>query len=147
MHNFRQLPPLLRFVGIAGLVLPLAALALLLQMLPTKLATSDWPTEFTRVVAIALSLILLSGACSFVVTMYSMRFRRSAMGLFPLASWQSQVRTLLLLAALPMGALALAVVIPSTYLVETVFFPLSASAALMLIAAYVYASIRWHALD
>src|SRR5262249_23557670 len=48
-------------------------------------------------------------ACFYAVTRYSTRFRQPDRRPFPLDSWQSQVRAILLLAALPLCALALAV--------------------------------------
>ena len=63
-------------------------------------------------VAIALNLTMLGVASTFAVGTYSTRFRRPDGGPVPLDSWQSQLlRALLLAAALPLFALALAVVI------------------------------------
>ncbi len=114
MRNFRRLPPLLRVVIILGLVLPLASLALLSRMLPAMLLTSAWPADSHRVFAMASSLCLLGLCCSLVVTTYSTRFRHPDQGPFPLDSWQSQVRALVLATVLPLGALAWAVFIPLT---------------------------------
>ena len=112
MRNIRhipRLPPLRRMVSIVGLLLPLASLVLLmLEFL------SRWPSdsEFNRMLAIALNLTMLGVAGTFAVGTYSMRFRRPDGGPVPLDSWQSQLlRALLLAAALPLFALALAVVI------------------------------------
>jgi len=52
------------------------------------------------------------GACSCTVTTYSTRFRRPDGEPFPLGSWQSQLRAILLLAALPLCALVVALYIP-----------------------------------
>jgi hypothetical protein len=48
-----------------------------------------------------------------------------APGPFPLESWQSQVRAFVLAAALPIGALVLAVVIPPTSRAFEIVFPVS----------------------
>jgi hypothetical protein len=114
VRTFRRLPPLLRVAGNLGLLLPLVSLALLVQMLPTKLATSNWPADFYRVMAIATSLWMLGLSCTLVVGRYNTRFDRPGRGPFPLTSWQSQVRALALLAALPLCVLAWVVFIPPT---------------------------------
>lgn len=114
MRSFRRLPPLLRVVSILGLVLPLASLALLSQTLSAMLSTSAWPADSPRVFAIASSLTLLGLSCGLVVGMYSTRFLHPDQGPFPLDSWQSQVRALVLATVLPLGALAWAVFIPLT---------------------------------
>ncbi len=111
MRNLRhipRLPPLLRVLSIVGLLLPLASLVLLQQETPSRLASDS---EFIRVLAMVLNLTMLGVACSFAVHTYSTRFRRPDGGPVPLAAWQSQLQALLLAAALPLWALALAVVI------------------------------------
>jgi hypothetical protein len=112
MRAFRRLPPRLRVVGIVGVVLPFAALALLARNLLTRLATSASPADSTRVQAIASSLVLLGLCCTVVVATYRTRLRPPGRGPFPLDSWQRQVRTLLVLAALPLCVLTWAVLIP-----------------------------------
>ena len=64
---------------------------------------------------------------------------------YPLESWQSQVRWLLALAALPLGALALAVVLPRTPLLNFVEVWPNLLAILVVFAALVYAGDKWHA--
>jgi hypothetical protein len=114
VHNFRRLPPLLRGTSILGLLFPLGSLALLGPMLVTTLPYFPrLPADFDRVLGIALNLGLLGWACSAVVNTYSVRFRQSDRGPFPLSSWQSQVRALALVAALPLCALVLAIALPS----------------------------------
>jgi hypothetical protein len=99
-------------VGIVGVVLPLAALALLAQNLLTRLATAASPADSTRVQAIASTLFLLGLCCTVVVATYRARVRPPGRGPFPLDSWQRQGRTLLVLAALLLCALTWAVLIP-----------------------------------
>jgi len=119
MRYFRRLPPLLRVASLLGLLFPLAALALLVPLLFSGLWSFPWfpqvPSDFGRrgiIAIIALNLVLLSGACSVAVNTYSMRFRQPDRGPFPLSSWQSQVRAIVLGAAVPLCALALALVAP-----------------------------------
>jgi hypothetical protein len=106
------LPPLLRVLSIVGLLLPLASIVLLQQETPSPLASD---AEFIRMLAMVLNLTMFGVACSFAVHTYSTRFLRPDGGPVPLAAWQSQLQALLLAAALPLFALALAVVItPAT---------------------------------
>jgi hypothetical protein len=100
-----------------------------------------------RTVGIALNLGILSGACSFVVNNYTLRFRRAGRGSYPLDSSQSQVRWLLVLAALPLCTLALAVFLPRTPLLNLVLVAPTLLAILVNLAAWVYAADRWHALN
>jgi hypothetical protein len=104
-----RLPPLLRMVNIVGLLLPLASLVLLLLEVLSRLPSDS---EFNRMLAIALNLTMLGVACSFAVDTYSVRIRRPDGGPVSLDAWPSQLlRALLLAAALPLFALALAVII------------------------------------
>jgi hypothetical protein len=149
MRYFRHLPPLLRVMSILGLLLPLASIAVLLGLLiPLLTSFPVWPVEADSALGIAapLSLGLLSGACAFVVNVYTLRFRRPGSGPYPLASWQSQVRWWGALAALPLGALTVAVFLPPTPLLGFVLPLLILLAALVYLAAWVYAADKWHAL-
>ena len=115
MRYFRRLPPLLRVASLLGLLFPLASLALLVPLLVTSLRSfpqsfSQVPSDFDHRGIIGLNLGLLGGACSVAVNAYSTRFRRPDRGPFLLSSWQSQVRAIVLAAALPSCALALALV-------------------------------------
>jgi hypothetical protein len=122
-----RLPPLLRVLSIVGLLLPLASLVLLLLDFLSRLPSDS---EFNRMLAIVLNLTMLAVACSFAVHTYRTRFRRPEGGPVPLAAWQSQLQALLLAAALPLWALALAVVItPATEPRYTTVFLISILAA------------------
>jgi hypothetical protein len=147
VRYFRRLPPLLRVATILGLVLPLASLALLLQMLPTKLSTSAWPADFDRVMAMVLSLNFVGMSCNPVVAAYSTRFRHPERGVFPLESWPSQVRALVIIAALPLSALAWAVFIPLTQPGFYNVFLIDMLAAGVLIVAVVWVAVRYQAVD
>jgi drug/metabolite transporter (DMT)-like permease len=148
MRNFRRLPPVLRVASILGLLFALASLVLFLGLLITILPSFPrWPVDAFRGLLIALNLGMLGGACSFAVNAYSIRFRRSDRESFPLDSWQSQVRAIVLLAALPIGALALAVVIPPTSLAFGVVFPISILGAIGLLVASLLMNSGRRALD
>ena len=116
MRYFRRLPPLLRVASLLGLLFPLAALALLVPLLFSGLWSFPWfpqvSPDFGRRGIMALNLVLLGGACSVAVNTYSTRFRQPDRGPIPLSSWQSQVRAIALGAAVPLCALALALVAP-----------------------------------
>jgi hypothetical protein len=128
LRHIPRLPPLLRMVSTVGLLLPLASLVLLLLDFLSRLPSDS---EFNRLLAIALNLTMLGVASTFAVGTYSTRFRRPDGGPVPLDSWQSQLlRALLLAAALPLFALALAVVItPAAYPSYTNLFLITILAA------------------
>jgi len=114
MRYFRRLPPLLRVVSIMGLLFFLTAVALLILVINSSVMDllSSSPHAFRdtfRLLGIGISLALLAQVCFFAVIGYSTRFRRTNRGPFPLDSWQSQVRFILLVSALPLCALALVV--------------------------------------
>jgi hypothetical protein len=147
MRYFRRLPPLLRVMGIGGLLLPLASIAVLLGLLTTLLPSfPQWPVEADPVLGIALNLGLLGGVCSYVVDGYTLRFRRPDSRPYPLASWQSQVGWWGALAGLPLGGLAVALFLPPTPLVGFVLPVLYLLALGVYVAAVIYAADKWHAL-
>jgi hypothetical protein len=136
MRYFRRLPPLLRVASLLGLLFPLASLVLLIPLLVTSLPSfPNSPPDFGRRGIIALNLGMLGGACSIAVNAYSTRFRRPDRGPFPLNSWQSQVRAIVVVAVLPSCALALALVAPLIPL--PLAFLLVAVAAISVLAAIV----------
>lgn len=118
---FRLLPTLLRVMGIMGLVLSLSGLALLVTVLIVGLLSWSQPPPpaggfvLLRLVVIGENLGLLGPACLHVVNTYCLRFRQPYRGTFPLSSWQRQVGVIALLAALPLSALALALVLPPVF--------------------------------
>jgi hypothetical protein len=100
--------------------------ALLIYLLLTRLSSSaPSPVGSSRLWIIALNLGALGWFYFLVVQTYSVRLRQLGMGPFPLNSWQNQARMLVLMAALPLCALALAVVIPPTQRAFEVVFPIS----------------------
>ncbi|MGZ3585224.1 MAG: hypothetical protein ACXVCT_20975 [Ktedonobacterales bacterium] len=123
MRYFRRLPPLLRVVDIFGLLFVVAGLALLGF---TSLSSSH-PSflDANRVQAIFMNLIILSLACTFTLQTYRTRLSQPDRGPLHLSSWQSQLRFIALVAALPIGALVFAFVIPQTAGAFTLIFPIS----------------------
>src|SRR5258706_3283063 len=143
MRYFRRLPPLLRVASILAVLFPLASMALLVALIILSLPTfPQLPVAFFRVLVIGANLGMLGGACVFATSAYSTRFRQPNRGPFLLDSWQSQVQAIALLAALPLCAITLALVIPPTLLAAfgLVFlaFAVSALAALVLVAGHLW---------
>jgi hypothetical protein len=138
MRYFRSLPPLLRVASLLGLPFPLAFLLPLLSFFLYNVMRSPPAAEVyaDRLLIIGLNLGMVSMACSLVVRSYTERFRNPGTpGLFPLDSWQSQVGAFVLPAALPIGALVLAVIIPPTSRDFQIVFPVSILGAIVLGAA------------
>ncbi len=138
MRNFRRLPSLLRVASIVGTLFPLAGIALMANSYVTGQSSSPpayWDSGRTGV--IALNLVWLSMACTFVAIAYSTGVRQPGLGPFPLGSWQSQVRAILLLSALPFCGIALALIIPPTSRAFGVVFIIFLLASIVLLAAFV----------
>lgn len=140
MRYNRRLPPLLRVASILGQLISLATIALAIVLAIVFFVTSQQSFPYlyldsTRWVMIALNLISLSGACSVAVFTYNTRFLRPDGRPFPLDSWQSQVRAIVLLSALPLCALALVLFIPPTSRAFEIVFPITIIAAVVLFVA------------
>lgn len=129
MHYLRRLPPLLRLASMLGLLCILAALLLFGQLFATLLRLL--PLDSYRVLMMAMNLGMLGATYSFVVRHYTARFADQQSGPFPLGSWQSQVRTMMLVAALPVSALVLAAFIPPTASAFQVIFLISIIGAII----------------
>ncbi len=144
MRDVRRRPLLVRVAGLLSFLFLLTGLVLIVGGFWAFLSSSPRaPVDSSRLSVIAQNLILLGLACTFVVNRHTLRFRRRDREPFPLDSWQNQVRAFVVVAALPMCALVLAVVIPPTSLAWVGVFLISAMAAFVLVAAYGYALIRW----
>ncbi len=116
MRNPRRLPPFLGMLRFVAVLLLIAGSGLcVLEIAKVLLGYPQWPPDASQplhTVVIAANLGLVGWACASVVTTYRLRFRQPQSGPFPLSSWQSQVRMLALLAALPTSALVLALILP-----------------------------------
>ncbi len=113
LRNFHRLPPLLRVVSVvAVLPLLLAVTVLVLLLVASWPPFSPMPSDTPHRLVLALDLTALSLACNIVVNTYRVRFVHPEWEPFPLHSWQSQVRALGLLAALPTCALVVGLVLP-----------------------------------
>ena len=148
MRYFRRLPPLLRVASILGLLFALASIVGFVEVIIAVLSSIPRsPVDPSRMLVIALNLGMLGLACNVAVNSYSMRFRQPDKRPFPLDSWQSQVRTILLLAALPIAALVLAVAIPPTSLAFGIVFPISIIGVIVLVVATLQMNIGRRAMD
>jgi hypothetical protein len=127
------LPPVLRVASLLRLLFPLGLFATLMFPVTASLwtASARMGIYASQVAIIAVNLILLGLACGLVVRAYNARVRQPVMRPFPLDSWQSQARAILALAALPVCALVLAVVIPPTASVFQIVFAVSLLGAIV----------------
>lgn len=137
---FWQLPLHLRVLGIVGSLLNVASLACLVWLAPLLpvawSSPSQLPSEFFRVLAIALSAVTLAGACILVVRIYCLRFREPHRESFPLDVWQRQLRAVAVMGAVPLVGLVVALALPSvpgTLLLE---LGITAVAAVVTAVAY-----------
>lgn len=143
MRYFRRLPPVLRVASLLGLLFPLALIVAFMTLLITSLSSSHQSGVYaSRVAVIALNLGVLGVACTSAVYTYSRRFREPDKRPYPLDSWQSQVRAILLAAALPICAIALAIIIPPTSLAFEIVFPVSIIGAGVSLAVYLLVNRR-----
>jgi hypothetical protein len=137
MRDFRRLPLLLRVTSVMGLLFLLAVLALLTDALITWLSPVPHSSlDSSRVGVIVPNLMLLSLAWSFPVNSYNIRFRRPDRGPLPLDSWQSQVRAIALLSALPLCGIAFALFVPPSSFAFVAVFALFILGAIVAFAAY-----------
>ncbi len=124
MYDAHRLPPLLRVVRILALVFPLAGLALAGFAVVVRFSSGQWPLDPDRGPLIMANLTILGVACASAVANYRTRFRLPDRGPFPLHSWQSRMRVIAVVAALPICSLVLAIAIPPTALAFVIVFPI-----------------------
>ncbi len=152
MRYFDRLPLLLQVAVILGLMLLLAGAAVaavapivfvLALVASISSASLPWYSDPIRLFVIAVNLGALGVACFFAVNTYSRRFRRPDRRPFPLDSWQSQVRVIALLAALPLGAIVVVPFLPVYgfllgWPADFLAIGITLLAAVVLLAAYVW---------
>ncbi len=141
MRYFRRFPPFLRVVSVMGLLLPIASLAILVSAMIAKILSialsvplALW--DASHITEVTVNLGTLGGACIFVVNTYRARFYQPDRTPVLLNSWQSQARTLALLAALPLCALVLTLITPLDDLAYLLVMALSMLAVIMTLVAY-----------
>jgi hypothetical protein len=147
VRYFDRLPPLLQVACILGLMLLLAAavvayfapIVFVFALIASQSSASPpWYLDPIRLFVIALNLGALGVACFFAVNSYSRRFRRPDRGPFPLDSWQSQLRIIALLAALPLCAVVVVLVLPLGQPADFLAIGITLLAWGALLAAYVW---------
>ncbi len=132
MNSFRRLPPVLRVASLLRLLFPLGLLATCALLV----TAGHWSSVqvgiyVSRLAIIATNLSLVGLGCSLVVRSYLVRVRQRGREPFSLASWHSQVRTIVTLTAVPVCALVLAVIISPTAGAFQLVFPASILGAIM----------------
>jgi hypothetical protein len=115
MQSFRRLPPFLRAVwGLGQLALLAAAGVLTWTSLTMRGADQAGASRgWNRGMALFMALFLLSMACSVTLAAYNRRFERPPRRALWPDAWQTQLKVVLALAALPLGMLVFALLIPS----------------------------------
>ena len=139
MQQFRRLSPLLRALGLLGLVLLVASLGVSTWMLVLfrehqGLSATPWQIVGPAFLALAL-------ACNWPGVAYGFRFRLPARALPWLDTWRGQLAATVGLAVLPLGSVAAALLIPPDSLFFALAFLLDMLALLVLLAAYVWALV------
>lgn len=139
MRYFRRLPPQLRAFSVAGLLLPLAGIALLVPMLFARsLALPPALADYARIPGLALNLMIIGGGLTLVVNGYTTRFHVTEGALYPFATWRSQARTAALLALLPLCALLLMYAAPAASPAFHAAPTVTILGAIVLVIAYQY---------
>ena len=133
MRDLHRLPPLLHIMNIVGYVFPLAAIVLFVMSYIQAFSMSAADSDRLRLVA--LNLVLLSMVGLIVARVYKTRIYQPDRRPLPLDSWRSQARALLLLAAVPLCALVLAILLPPTLSIYGISFGVSGLGALILLGA------------
>ena len=128
MRYFRRLPPLLRALWLLRLLFPLASLGLLAW---TLVVFREQEISTARAEAVGLALVMLAVACNWLVATYDSR---------PwLSTWRGQLAAALGFTALPLGSVAVALLIPP----NSPFFGLTFLLGLLaVLAAYVWVIVR-----
>jgi hypothetical protein len=113
---FRGLPPFLRLTRLLGLLCILTSMVLAGWMLATALvshfAAAAGDFQRLHILGIVFSLLVLGIAFTFLSNAYRSHERSPDTTGFPFHSWQEQARFTALLAALPICAFVLALVVP-----------------------------------
>lgn len=149
MRYFHRLPPLLRALNLLALLFALASLGVLIWTVPLliadgqvlfsgahALATTDQILSLNWRVAVSLNLGMLGGACNMPAVISAVRLHRPDYSAPRLDAWQAQLKVALGLAALPLGSLAVLLLIKSTYLLFAVTSLLTVVSAVLLAIAY-----------
>jgi len=146
MTSFHRLPPFLRAVWVLGLLSLLAAAGV---MVWTTLATrgadqAGASRGWNRGMALFMALFLLSMAGSVTLAAYNRRFERPPRRALWPDAWQTQLKVVLTLAALPLGMLVCALLIPSHSSLFQVVYTLGVLSLLVLLVGWIRVADRAH---
>jgi cytochrome bd-type quinol oxidase subunit 2 len=146
MRSVRRLPPVLRALWVLGLLTSLAALGVLTW---TTLAArgadqSGASRGWNRGMALFMALFLLSMACSTTLAAYNRRFEHPPRRALWPDEWQTQLKVVLALAALPLGMLVFALLIPSRSSLFQVVYALGVLSPLVLLVGWIRVADRSH---
>ena len=143
MRYFRRLSPFSRVTGALGFLLILASLALATVSLITSWSSyPHFSADSSRTELVAIDLGLL-GLVFFTVLNNGTMRRQLDRRPYPFASWQSQTRIIMLLAAFPLCALTLAIFIPPTLSVYGIAFGASVLAAIVSLVGQFVLILSW----
>lgn len=134
MQHARRLPPLLRALFLLGLLFALASLGV--ETWAFGVLRDHWEPSAARGQALAGAFLLLALACNWPVAAYNARFLLAQPWL---STWRGQLAAALGLAALPMGVVAVVLLLPVTRPLNSLQFLLDTLAGLVLGAASVWA--------
>ena len=115
MTSFRRLPPFLRALRVFWMLALLAAMGVLTwTFLAARGADQSGASRgWNRGMALFMALFLLSMACNTMLLAYNRRFEHPARRALWPDAWQTQLKVVLALAALPLSSLVFALLVPS----------------------------------
>ncbi|MGZ3668052.1 MAG: hypothetical protein ACXVDA_26615, partial [Ktedonobacterales bacterium] len=126
------------FAGVVLVEIPYAMILLSSFLWPSLLL----PQDASRLEVIAVNLGSLCLVCAFAARFYSTRILQPDGRPLPLKSWQSLMWAIAPVAALPICAIVLAVVIPPASDAFEIVFPISIIGAVVLLVAYLSMRFR-----
>ena len=143
MRYFRHMSPISRVFGAVGLLLILASFALAsASLFMSWMSYPHVAAGLSRADLVSMDLGLLGLAVIIVLNDRNIR-RALDRPPFSPSSWQSQIRIILLVAALPLCGLSLAILLPPSLSIYGLAFGISALAACVLpVSIYVLAARR-----
>jgi len=146
MQSFRRLPPFLRAMSGLGQLAILAALGVLTwTFLAARGADQAGASRgWNRGMALFMALLLLSMACSVTLAAYNRRFEHPPRRALWPDAWQTQLKVVLALAALPLSSLVFALLVPPSSSLFPQVFLLQILSLLLLAVAWIRVEDRAH---
>jgi len=143
MGYFQRLPLSLKVIGLTGLLLAVAVLAVSLSHFLQFFSALGFSQidDSPRSGQFASILVLLSWACMYPVAAYAARFQRGGSA-SPVPAAGLTLRIVALLAILPLTLLALVLFAPSTRLIVDITFWLGILAVVLITGWFIYSTAR-----